>query len=117
MKEIKAIWKPVWYELDQTLEVGVTDKFYLDQSQNPAKFTTGLDQEGDGIEATILTITHSQLGEIKRIDTSGLSYKFYLVSNSLVQIEAEERPGFIEEGLLKGKNLSNLIFEVRLLLL
>ena len=117
MKEIKAIWKPVWHELDQTLEVGVTDTFYLDQSQIPAKFITGLDQKGDGIKATILAITHSQLGEIKRIDTSGLSYKFYLVSDSLMQIEAEERPGFIEEGFLKGENLSDLIFEVRLRLL
>ena len=89
-------WEPYWYELDQTIVVGDIDFFYL--STDKLHFTNGfIENDEYEVKAEILSIHHSELGEIKGIVTYGLDYSIYLSNGDLIIVNAEEDPGSIEE--------------------
>ena len=48
------------------------------------------------VQAEVVSIFNKQLGNIIKIDTQGLTYKFYVDGETFFQIEAEETPGWIE---------------------
>ena len=87
-------WKPAWYELDQSIVVGDIDLFYL--SRDYLYFWTDLLWDHDcEVKAEILSISHSELGDIKGIITIGLDYSIYLSNGSEIIVNAEESPGDI----------------------
>jgi len=96
MKTLTLIWKPAWYELDQPLTVGEIGCFDIIKTDEYTAFATGLDNGLDSINCKILNIINSKLGNIIKIDTQGLSYRFYTEKGDYIQIEAEEQPGVIE---------------------
>jgi len=116
MARIAAIWKPEWYELDQSLVAGETEDFLLITSESPVKFATGL-EKGAFQRAKIISIDNKELGSIVRIDTAGLTYKFYAADGNFIQIEAEETPGKFENGPKDGQYLADNEFFVEIELL
>ena len=87
-------WKPAWYELDQSIVVGDIDLFYL--SGDYLYFWNDLIRDNDcEVKAEILSISHSELGDIKGIITIGLDYSIYLSNGSEIIVNAEESPGDI----------------------
>ncbi len=107
-----ALWVPGWYELDQPLTVGVNNRFWF--YQNPP---TDLPQ-AESVDfvfynemtaaancqvrtATIISIHHSVLGQMVRIDTDGLDYVFYPESQDEIMVNAEENPGSIYDNPLE----------------
>ncbi len=93
---LTVIWRPFWYELDQSIVVGDIDFFYL--TKDKSQFSNGLTSEDDyEIKAEILDIKHSLLGSVKGIITIGLDYTVYLDSGDSIQVDAEESPGKITE--------------------
>ena len=116
MKILNVNWIPAWYELDQQIEVGKENTYAVIRTKNSFRFATGFDTE-DIFEITgkIIRITNSQIGELFRIETSGLSYRFYTGVEDFIQIEAEETPGRIEHPKnMQGYLLDN-VFSVELL--
>lgn len=89
---IKVVWKPYWYELDQSLIVGEKLKYYLTEDKLYIANGGATDDDIE-IEAIITKIYHSELGELLKVDTKGLSYRFYLANGDLVNVDAEENPG------------------------
>jgi hypothetical protein len=99
MTQLSAIWKPAWYELDQPLTVGEVATVFLIASSLPVRFATDMMDAGAeqlAVQAEVVSICNKQLGDIIKIDTQGLSCKFYVDSENFFQIEAEETPGWIE---------------------
>ena len=105
-----ASWVPYWYELDQTIEVGQVGEFEFFKSA-PGHLTAKhslVFYHGDWHERCrhlyesrrirIVAMTHATLGPIKKIDTSGLSYRFEVAGGESVQVNAEEEPGVVESG-------------------
>ena len=103
-----ALWKPAWFELDQSLEQGKRGRFCFfteipddpTSSRYPQKFdfmffnqveTSKVEREYR--DATIVGIEHLELGPISEIDCKGLDYMFYPMSGSPVGVNAEETPG------------------------
>lgn len=82
-----------WYELDQCIVVGDIDFFYLKDEFNFADY---MEKENYEVKAEIVSIKHSQLGKIRGIITIGLSYTIYLWDGRVLYIDAEERPGMLE---------------------
>ncbi|HMO14089.1 MAG TPA: hypothetical protein PKD64_00500 [Pirellulaceae bacterium] len=101
-----ALWTPGWYELDQSLEVNVTSRFWFFQSA-PSDYPeverydfVFFNQLASGSnmqvrEATIVSMIHPQLGQIKKIDAGGLDYIFFRLAAPEVVVNAEEDPGTI----------------------
>lgn len=86
------IWKPFWYELDQSVVVGDIDYFYL--TKDKLYFANGMASDNDyEIKAEILEIRHKVLGEIKGIITVGLDYVVHLQDGKTIEVNAEETPG------------------------
>jgi len=98
MKILTAIWQAAWYELDQSIKVGLKDEFWFIKGEdNKLKFHRGLDREKYVIlKCEVLSIKHKVLGDILEINTNGLSYHIFLPAEKNIQIDAEEDPGKIE---------------------
>lgn len=99
MKQLVAVWQPAWYALDQPLAVGEAATFLVVAASSPLRFATDLMAANDKrllVRAEVVSIYNKQLGPLLKIDTQGLSYKFYVDGETFFQIEAEERPGWIE---------------------
>ena len=107
---LEIIWKPFWYELDQTIVVGDIDFFYL--TKDKSLFSNGSISEDDyEIKAEILEIKHEGLGSINGIITIGLDYSVYLKNGEVIQVNAEESPGEISESKYVVKEWS---FEINI---
>ena len=100
----RAIWKPSWYEMDQSLTVGVHQKFWFfqdDPSQAELKadfdyvFYNQLDSDTNTQVrfAEIVEIHHSVLGPLSQVDTDGLDYIFVPMGAKEILVNAEEEPG------------------------
>jgi len=81
---------------------------------SPIRFATDLDKEFTEVEAQILSVHNAQIGRIIKIDTQGLTYKFYYSDNDYLQIEAEETPGSIENSDSFGQYLTDVEFQVEI---
>ena len=104
-----AIWIPAWHELDQSLMVGLRQKYFF-FDQLPADFATsncdliffnGL-SPGSNCDirfAKVTSIVHPALGEILRVDSMGLDYILYPADGEEVVLDAEENPGTVLSGL------------------
>jgi hypothetical protein len=102
---MKALWRPAWYELDQDLEVDLEDEFAFCRTP-PSGVAPGFDfvfhtvllDRGEPAlrRAKILRIMHSVLGDVQRVETTGLVYTMTLTDGSVIRVEAEETPGAIE---------------------
>ena len=100
---LKAIWTPSWYELDQSLAVGIKQKFWFFQDKPTFSasqdvdlvFFNQLDSEVNSVVrfAEIVDIHHDVLGPLTRVDTDGLDYIFVPVEGSEIFVNAEEEPG------------------------
>lgn len=116
MGKFTAVWKPAWYALDQKIEQGMAAKFLFCDSEGRKQFFNGMGS-GEGMEsvhAKVTRIRNSVLGEIEEIDTYGLSYKIWLPENELVQVDAEQEPGKVENGSCQGFYLDDASCEVEL---
>lgn len=102
---MKAIWTPGWYELDQTIIVGERKKFwffevapldcvsvaeevdlvFFNQLASAANFHVRY--------ATIREIFHPKLGILTRVDAEGLDYIFTTANGDEILVNAEENPG------------------------
>jgi hypothetical protein len=102
-----AIWYPFWYEMDIPIEVGQIDYFefylnapeYVDAAGLPVFFNgdwrdTNLFQT---FKKKIISICHTELGNVQKIDTNGLDYTLTLADGTQIKVEAEESPGFISD--------------------
>ncbi|EMS69143.1 hypothetical protein [Ruminiclostridium cellobioparum] len=86
------IWRPYWYELDQSIVVGDIDYFYI--TKDKLQFANGTVSDNDyEIKVEIQSIKHNALGEVKGIITIGLDYTIYLHDGEKIQVNAEESPG------------------------
>ncbi len=102
--EQKAIWIPAWYELDQSIAVGIFQKFWFFQEKPDCLsldddvdllFFNQLDSSSNSEVrfARIKHIQHKTLGSLARIDTDGLDYIFAPVDGEPIAVNAEEEPG------------------------
>lgn len=106
-----ALWTPGWYELDQPLAVGQSDRFWF-YRQAPADLP---DVESYELvffnqlsavancqvrTAQVESIEHPDLGSLARIDTDGLDYVFITAGGDRIVVNAEENPGTIFENPL-----------------
>ena len=101
----KAIWGPYWYELDQTIEVGVATEYYFFRTPPDYIASDGLpvffhglwtdDDSGVAAETVVNSIEHVQFGSLVKIDTSGLDYTLTLSDGKQQLVEAEESPGLV----------------------
>ena len=104
----KALWKPRWFKLDQSIQTGQSGQFaFYDQPTGEADidgqcfeftFFSRLESETHRCEfrfARILEINHPTFGSIERVDTHGLDYIFYPTTGSEKIVNAEEEPGVI----------------------
>ncbi len=103
--DVKALWRPGWYELDAGMFVGEEDEFpfcaSLPATAGPgfdvAFHTVLLDPSEPVMRRTrISRIRHPSLGEVRRVDTKGLSYLLELADGAVLRVEAEETPGAID---------------------
>ena len=113
MSDIIAIWQAAWYELDQPVKLGLKDTFSLIEKAGTLKFYTGFARDKSilEIEGEIIKIGHRTIGEIREIDTRGLTYRIKLISGEEIVVEAEETPGKIENDYPSFDN-DNWRFEV-----
>ena len=100
----KAIWHPFWYEMDQAIEIGKIAEFqffinppdYIDAQSLPVFFYLSLRDTDLWYSETkrINAIWHSELGDIRKIDPTGLVYTITLVDGTEYRVEAEQQtPG------------------------
>ncbi|MEM7782817.1 MAG: hypothetical protein AAF623_05650 [Planctomycetota bacterium] len=104
----KALWTPAWYELDQTLLIGVRQKFWFFrdrpeiQNTNYSSFdliffnSDNLTDNCSVRYAKVDAIRHFQLGPILKVDTAGLDYIFFPASGDEIIVNAEESPGAVD---------------------
>ena len=103
----RVTWIPGWYELDPLLEVGLDDEFVFWRvvpehfyGIETLVFYNAVWHPEDGVFASgkIAAIRHPELGEIRKIDTSGLDYTITLADGTDLMVNAEEDPGNMYEG-------------------
>lgn len=108
-----ALWLPSWYELDQSIRVGIPGRFLFFRklpdwvAQIPEDLKTDFelvffnqllnDPAWEARTAEIVQIWHPQLGLIESVDTYGLDYRFQLASGAPVMVNAEENPGYCDD--------------------
>jgi hypothetical protein len=105
---IRSLWKPFWYELDQTIVVGDRDVFFFESepalavaqqegaSDAALVFANGGASENDwGAMATIRSIGHGIFGPLRAVLTEGLDYTVVPDGRAPFAIEAEETPGLV----------------------
>ena len=107
-----ALWRPAWHELDQTLIVGLRQRYFFFDDVPESMSKIGNDETPDyvffnGVDssensqirfAKIVNIEHATLGEMLRVDTFGLDYILYPASGEEIIIDGEEEPGVIRSG-------------------
>lgn len=107
-----AIWYPAWHALDQTLVVGLRQRYFffenlpqriaaLDRSEQPdLVFFNGVDSTMDSQIrfANVVRIDHPDIGEILRVDTFGLDYIIYPINGEEIVVDGEEEPGTVLSG-------------------
>ena len=103
-----AIWTPSWYEMDQSIAVGIKSKFWFFQDrpslQDGEEFDFVFFNQLDSVAnselrfACISEIHHEVLGPLRKIDTDGLDYIFTTVEGEDIIVNAEEEPGKTYEG-------------------
>jgi hypothetical protein len=96
-----AQWRPGWYELDQSIEVGLRAEFGFLEDEEPLVFHNTLWEPNRALAAigTIAGITHAQLGPLRKVDARGLDYTFVLEDGRELIVNAEEEPGKLHERL------------------
>jgi len=97
---INALWIPAWYELDQSIVVGVTEEFVFHKTVANEALTFYSGAKGsDAVKAagTISAIKHNVLGDIESVDAQGLDYTLVLQDGRRLLVNAEENPGLIYE--------------------
>lgn len=101
-----AAWMPGWYALDPPLEIGLTDDFAFWRivpehllGPEPLVFYNTLWHPEEAVVArgVIASIRHSELGEIRKVDTRGLDYTLTLTDGTELLVNAEEEPGKLFE--------------------
>ena len=109
-RSCSAIWIPAWHELDQTLSVGLRQKFCFFEhvpdhlagqvAKDQMLFfnDSDPDQDCDIRFARIESMDHAALGPLLRVDTWGLDYILYPADGEEVVVDAEEDPGRIQLG-------------------
>ena len=103
-----AIWKPGWFELDQSLVVGVRGQFRFfrekPSSLNGEDYDFVFFNQMDDIAdselrfAVVTGICHEVLGPLSRIEADGLDYVFATVDGECIVVNAEEEPGATYDG-------------------
>lgn len=107
-----AIWYPAWHALDQTLVLGLRQRYFffdalpsriasLEPSEQPDYvFYNGVDAEEDSQIrfAEVVLIEHPDIGEILRVDTFGLDYILFPANGEEIIIDGEEDPGTVISG-------------------
>ena len=100
-----ALWQPAWYELDQAIAVGVVGTFGFVKHESvqrsasaPLMFATGLTDQADVelVDVMIGRISHAILGDLRSVDTRGLTYTFALANGATFRVDAEHAPGTVE---------------------
>ncbi len=102
--QTKAIWTPGWYEMDQTVAVGMEQKFWFFKDKSRAGiideaidlvFFNQLDSTCNCQVrfAHVVDIWHDILGPLARVDTDGLDYLFVTTAGREIMVNAEEQPG------------------------
>ncbi len=117
----KAVWKPSWYEMDQSLTVGTPGKFWFFQDMPTMEwefvdpidlvFFNQLDSATNSEVrfARIDEIFHPVLGPLNRVDTDGLDYIFALANGTEIVVNAEEEPGQTYDDGLEIEDWSVLV--------
>jgi hypothetical protein len=107
-----ALYKFRFHELDQSIDVGEEGEFtfFVDPHYRAAPtapirkdmilvFANTFGPEGlVSHSCRIVAIDHPQLGSVRSISTRGLEYTVTLTNGTAFRVEAEERPGSIQEG-------------------
>jgi hypothetical protein len=102
---VRAWWDPGWYNLDQSLEVGQRATFVFLRAEPPPDHDVVLANDV-GIpgydryswSATIESIDHHRFGSVVEVDTRLFGqYTFTFGDDRWVTIEAEERPGSVND--------------------
>jgi hypothetical protein len=96
-----AQWRPGWYELDQSIEVGLRAEFGFLADADPLVFHNTLWEPDCAVAAIgiIARITHDQLGSVRKVDARGLDYTCVLEDGRELIVNAEEEPGKLHERL------------------
>jgi len=101
-----ALWLPGWYELDQPLTLGTTERFWFFQLppselSNASSFDFVFFNELSAAancqvrSAEVISISHPELGALQHINTDGLDYVFHPVEGPPLTVNAEEDPGAV----------------------
>lgn len=108
----RAAWVPGWYQLDQTIAVGLTREFLFwrvvpDGLRGPERlvFYNRLPElhpeEVLVARGTVAAISHPELGEIREIDngldTGDLDYTIHLADGTTLTLLSEEDAGTLYE--------------------
>ncbi|MFT5528164.1 MAG: hypothetical protein ACI9HK_006152 [Pirellulaceae bacterium] len=97
-----AIWFPYWYELDQSIEVGVEGEFHFFKTPPPSLaepdhdvFYNGLWESHASVvrHITIRSIRNICFGDVQKINAVGLDYRLTFPDGRTLKIDAEESPG------------------------
>jgi hypothetical protein len=101
---VRAVWKPGWHRLDQSIEVGQRDRFWFDVTHG----SKNLDQKlaffnkASSVETTsevrnalVVAIMHPTFGLLRKVDTAGMDYVFTASDGRQFIVNAEEDPGMI----------------------
>jgi hypothetical protein len=107
-------WIPCWYDLDPTLIVGDQGYFYLTKDMRNLATALSSDDEHEVI-ASVVSITHSELVNVKAIDCNGLDYFIYYDNGKILTVCSEENPGMIHKGEFKFLNDWTFKIEIELL--
>src|SRR5688500_1504432 len=102
----EAAWVPGWYELDQSIQVGMSGEFYfwrvvpesLHVTQSLVFYNALWNPEEMVVASGAITeIRHRELGALRKVDTIGLDYTFVLANGMELEVNAEEEPGKVSE--------------------
>jgi hypothetical protein len=103
-----ALWFPFWYELDQAIAVGSIAEFDffhaapvdIPAAGHPVFFRGDWNEKAQYYSSRrkVVSIYHGQLGQLRRVDTDGLDYRFTTMGGEVWVVNAEEAPGRVEEG-------------------
>ncbi len=114
----RAIWRPAWHRLDQSLKTGQAGRFWFFVSPRPAEGPVNLvgavdplAEAGPALQffnrtvsarhapevrsGTVISIVHPQLGPLTSVDTSGLDYRFVTAAGTELSVNAEEETGTV----------------------
>lgn len=109
MSSVKAIWKPSWYDLDQSIVVGYEGEFFFHSERGPCpRFFNDLLSAGSHWvgRARVERVVSPTWGDILGVRTGGLDYAVYLSDGRHLRVNAEEEPGAIDgQGHLAGPDM------------